>query len=48
MLYIGYVGGAGSQFVSKLSQWSFFDWNSLEPKEKITESVAELATGLKS
>lgn len=25
MLYIGYVGGAGSQFMSRLSQWSFFD-----------------------
>lgn len=47
MFYIGYVGGAGSQYMSKLSGVSLIEipW---KPKEKITESVSELATGLKS
>lgn len=48
MLCFGYVGGAVSQFMSKLNQWSFCDWNPLGAKGKITESGAELESCLKS
>jgi len=32
MLSFGYMAGAGSQFMSKLNQWIFCDWNPLRPK----------------